>query len=211
MNHDRQRCPWATDELYHAYHDREWGIPVHDDRRLFEMIILEGAQAGLSWSTILKKRESYRAAFDDFDAEKIARYDERKTAELLGNPGIVRNRLKIAATIQNARAFLKLTQTGTFDSYLWQFVDGQPIQNRWREMKQVPAKTAQSDAMSKELLKRGFKFVGSTICYAFMQAVGMVNDHLVTCPRHAEAAALANSKTAAVGAQPIRKARERKR
>lgn len=179
------RCPWPTTGLYLAYHDEEWGVPVHDDRHLFEMLILEGAQAGLSWSTILNKREGYREAFDHFDAEKIARYDEPKIAELLTNPGIVRNRLKVAAAVQNARAYLQLWEEGqTLDSFLWQFVRGKPLQNRWIEAKQVPARTAESDAMSKALLKRGFKFVGSTICYAFMQAVGMVNDHLVSCYRH---------------------------
>lgn len=201
-----RRCPWPTDELYCRYHDEEWGVPVHDDRHLFEMINLEGAQAGLSWSTILKKRENYREAFDHFDAEKIARYNERKKAELMANAGIVRNRLKIAAAIQNARAYLRVCEEfGSFDQYLWQFVDGAPIQNQWREMKQVPAKTRESDAMSKELLRHGFKFVGSTICYAFMQAVGMVNDHLTDCYRHREIAAL---KAGPVQAQPVRKARD---
>lgn len=177
------RCPWATDELYWQYHDSEWGVPSHDDRHLFEMLILEGAQAGLSWSTILRKRETYRAAFDQFDPEKIARYNERRTAQLLANPGIVRNRLKVAAAIQNAKAFLQVQKEfGTLDKYIWSFVGGKPKVNAWREMKQVPAKTAESDAMSKDLMRRGFKFVGSTICYAYMQAVGMVNDHLVGCP-----------------------------
>ena len=169
------------------YHDTEWGVPVHDDRLLFEYLILEGAQAGLSWSTVLKKRESYRAAFDNFAAEKIVRYGDKKVAELLANPGIIRNRLKVAATIQNAKSFLKVQEEfGSFDAYLWRFVDGKPIVNRRKSMKEVPAKTEQSDAMSKDLLKRGFKFVGSTICYAHMQATGMVNDHLVTCFRHGE-------------------------
>ena len=182
-----QRCPWATTELGVVYHDRQWGVPVHDDRMLFEMLILEGAQAGLSWETILKKRENYRAAFDRFDAEKIARYGSRKLAQLLANPGIVRNRLKIAAAVQNAQAVLRVrTEFGSFDRYLWQFVDGQPRQNAWRIMKQVPAHTPQSDALSKDLRRRGFKFVGTTICYAFMQAVGMVNDHLVGCFRYEE-------------------------
>ena len=172
-----------------CYHDEEWGVPVHDDRGLFEFLILEGAQAGLSWQTVLNKRESYRAAFDDFDAEKIARYGDKKFAELLANPGIIRNRLKVAATIQNAKAFLKVRgEFGSFDAYLWRFVDGRPVINHWRSMKEVPARTAVSDAMSKDLLQRGFKFVGSTICYAHMQAVGMVNDHLVTCFRHGELA-----------------------
>ena len=183
------RCPWATTELMAAYHDGEWGVPLHDDRALFELLILEGAQAGLSWSTILNKRENYRAAFDNFDARKIACYDARKVKQLLANPGIVRNRLKIAATIQNANAFLAVQKEfGSFERFTWQFVGGKPIQNSWREMKQVPARTPESDAMSKALLGRGFKFVGSTICYAFMQATGMVNDHLVTCPRHREVA-----------------------
>ena len=192
MNSSSKRCPWPTDELYVAYHDEEWGVPLHDDRALFEMIILEGAQAGLSWHTILKKRENYRRAFDNFDAAAIARYDERKVARLLADPGIVRNRLKVAATIGNAKAYLALREErGSFDDYLWQFVGGKPIQNRRRAMKEVPARTAESDAMSRDLLRRGFKFVGSTICYAFMQAVGMVNDHLVTCERHRAVAKLA--------------------
>ena len=183
----KKRCPWPTDELYIQYHDEEWGLPNHDDRHLFEMLILEGAQAGLSWATILRKRENYRKAFGGFNAEKIARYSERDVARLLGNEGIVRNRLKIAATIQNAKCFLRVRdEFGTFDRYIWQFVRGEPIRNRRRSMKEVPARTAESDAMSKDLLKRGFKFVGSTICYAYMQAVGMVNDHLVTCFRWAE-------------------------
>jgi len=182
-----ERCPWPTTELYIAYHDREWGVPNHDDRHLFEMLVLEGAQAGLSWSTILNKRENYREAFDNFDAGKIARYDARRKAKLLGNPGIVRNRLKVDAAVQNAKAYLKVRdEFGTFDRYIWQFVSGVPKKNRFRSMKDVPARTAASDAMSKDLLGRGFKFVGSTICYAYMQAVGMVNDHLVSCFRHAE-------------------------
>ena len=181
------RCPWATTELAIAYHDEEWGVPVHDDRRLFEFLILEGAQAGLSWITILKKRENYRKAFHGFHAEKIARYGARDVQRLLGDAGIVRNRLKIAATIQNARVSLAVREKfGSLDAYLWSFVGGKPIQNRWRRMSDVPARTAESDAMSRDLLRRGFKFVGSTICYALMQATGMVNDHLVTCPRHAE-------------------------
>jgi DNA-3-methyladenine glycosylase I len=180
------RCPWATTEPAIIYHDAEWGVPLHDDRRLFEFLILEGAQAGLSWITILKKRENYRKAFDGFRADKIARYGARDVKRLLANPGIVRNRLKIAATIQNAKALLTLQQETTLDAYLWSFVGGQPKQNRWRNSSQVPARTVSSDTMSRDLLRRGFKFVGSTICYAFMQATGMVNDHLVTCPRHAE-------------------------
>ncbi len=181
------RCPWATIEPAIAYHDEEWGVPVHDDRLLFEFLILEGAQAGLSWMTILKKRQNYRKAFDGFRAEKIAHYEAHDVKRLLRDEGIVRNRLKIAATIQNAKAFLVVRKEfGAFDTYLWGFVGGKPIQNRWRTMAEVPARTAESDAISRDLLRRGFKFAGSTICYALMQATGMVNDHLVTCPRHAE-------------------------
>ena len=181
------RCAWATTEPAITYHDKEWGVPVHDDRVLFEFLILEGAQAGLSWNTILKKRENYRKALDGFRPDKIARYGKRDVQRLLGNDGIVRNRLKIAATIENAKRFLEVRKEfGTFDAYLWTFVGGEPIQNRWRTMADVPARTAESDAMSRDLLRRGFKFVGSTICYAFMQAIGMVNDHLVTCPRYTE-------------------------
>jgi DNA-3-methyladenine glycosylase I len=181
------RCPWAgEDPLYVAYHDEEWGVPLHDDRRLFEMLILEGAQAGLSWFTILKKRESYRRAFDEFDPVRVARYTEKRQAKLLEDAGIVRNRQKIAATIGNARVFLDVVaERGSFDAYLWEFVGGKPRQNRFRSIKDVPPKTAESDALSKDLEKRGFKFVGSTICYAYMQAIGMVNDHLTSCPRHA--------------------------
>jgi len=180
------RCPWATIEPAITYHDKEWGVPVHDDRLLFEFLILEGAQAGLSWITILKKHANYRKAFDKFRAEKIARYDAGDVQRLLADAGIVRNRLKIAATIQNAKALLVLQKETTFDAYLWSFVGGQPKQNRRRNLSQVPARTAESDAMSRDLLRRGFKFVGSTICYSLMQATGMVNDHLVSCPRHAE-------------------------
>jgi DNA-3-methyladenine glycosylase I len=181
------RCPWAAVEPNIAYHDREWGVPVHDDRVLFEFLILEGAQAGLSWTTILNKRENYRKAFDGFQAKKIARYGARDAKRLLNDPGIVRNRLKIGATIQNAKTFLAVQKEfGSFDTYLWSFVGDKPKQNRWRSMSQVPARTAESDAMSRDLARRGFKFVGSTICYALMQATGMVNDHLVTCPRHAD-------------------------
>jgi len=170
-----------------AYHDTEWGVPVHDDRVLFEFLILEGAQAGLSWITILKKRAAYRAAFDQFDPRKVARYDEARIALLLANDGIVRNRLKIRAAVQNAQSFLAVeNEFSTFDQYIWQFTGGRPLQNRWKEHRQMPAKTAQSDAMSKDLAKRGFKFVGSTICYAFMQATGMVNDHLTSCFRYRE-------------------------
>ena len=181
------RCSWATTEPNITYHDQEWGVPVHDDRKLFEFLILEGAQAGLSWTTILNKRENYRKAFDGFRPEKIACYSAREVKRLLANPGIVRNRLKIAATINNAKLFLAVREEfGRFDAYLWSFVGGQPIQNRRRRMADVPTRTPESDAMSRDLLKRGFKFVGSTICYALMQATGMVNDHLVTCPRHAK-------------------------
>lgn len=182
------RCPWCEGfDLYREYHDREWGVPLRDDRALFELLILEGAQAGLSWATILKKREGYRQAFDGFDPIKIAAYDDAKVAALLADPGIVRNRAKVAAAIQNARAFLALRAQGQgFGEFLWSFVDGLPVQNHWPSMAVVPAKTPVSDAMSKALLKAGFKFVGSTICYAFMQASGMVNDHLLDCPRHRE-------------------------
>jgi DNA-3-methyladenine glycosylase I len=170
-----------------AYHDKEWGVPLHDDRALFEFLVLEGAQAGLSWSTILNKRDNYRKAFDRFDARKIARYDESRIAALLGNPGIVRNRLKVRAAVRNASACLSVQKEfGSFDAYIWQFVNGEPLRNRWRSMEEVPAQTTESDAMSKDLIRRGFNFVGSTICYAFMQATGMVNDHLVGCFRHAE-------------------------
>ena len=187
MKIEKFRCPWPTDELYIRYHDEEWGVPVHDDRLLFEFLILEGAQAGLSWRTVLNKRENYQKAFDHFDAEKIARYSEAKVAKLLTNEGIIRNRLKIQSAILNAKAFLNVREEfGSFDQYLWRFVDGKPIVNHPKSMKDVPAKTKISDAMSKDLLKRGFKFVGSTICYANMQAVGMVNDHLVSCFRHKE-------------------------
>lgn len=183
----RTRCDWAKNDLSIQYHDREWGVPAHDDKRLFEFLILEGAQAGLSWDTILRKRENYRAAFDNFDAEKIARYDAKKVAELLQNEGIIRNRLKIASTIQNAQSYLKIKdEFGSFDAYIWQFVGGKPIVNAWKTMSEVPAKTAVSDAMSKDLKKRGFNFVGSTIMYAFMQACGLVNDHLVSCFRYEE-------------------------
>ncbi len=188
-----KRCAWAfASQQYTDYHDNEWGVPVHDDRKLFEMLILEGVQAGLSWALILKKRAGYIQAFDGFDACKIARYDNRKVQELLANPEIVRNRLKIQATIQNARAFLQVqSDAGSFDVFLWQFVDGQPMQNAWRTMQEVPASTKESDAMSKELKRRGFTFVGSTICYAFMQSVGMVNDHIVECFRWQQVQALA--------------------
>ena len=186
------RCAWPKTDLDIAYHDTEWGVPVHDDQVLFEFLILEGAQAGLSWSTILKKRENYRRALDGFDARKIVRYDARKVKALLADEGIVRNRLKIAATIQNAKAFLAVQKEfGSFDAYAWNFVEGKPIQHARKSLKEVPARTPESDVMSKDLLKRGFKFVGSTICYAFMQAVGMVNDHTVDCFRHKQCRALA--------------------
>jgi DNA-3-methyladenine glycosylase I len=181
------RCPWATTDLYVQYHDTEWGVPAHDDRILFEFLILEGAQAGLSWETILKKRESYRESFDQFDPAIIAGYGQKKRRSLLANAGIIRNRLKIEAAIQNAKAFLTVQrELGTFDRYIWSFVGAEPKQNAWTTLKEVPATTPASDAMSKDLKRRGFKFVGSTICYAFMQAVGMVNDHLVNCFRHSE-------------------------
>jgi len=181
-----KRCDWCgEDPLYMRYHDEEWGVPEHDDRKLFELLILEGAQAGLSWITVLRKRASYREAFNNFDAELIARYDATDVARLLANPGIVRNRLKVSSAIGNARAFLETrAEHRSFDAYLWNFVDGRPIQSKWRSMAEVPAKTAISDRMSKDLKKRGFKFVGSTICYAFMQASGMVIDHLVHCHRY---------------------------
>jgi DNA-3-methyladenine glycosylase I len=179
------RCAWARSELMIRYHDEEWGVPVHDDGTLFEFLILEGAQAGLSWETILNKRENYRAAFEGFDAQRVARYDRRKTAQLLRNPGIVRNRLKVASAVRNARALLRIQEEyGSFDRYVWQFVTGRPKVNKRDARNPVPARTAESDAMSKDLKKRGFNFVGSTICYAFMQAVGMVDDHMVGCFRH---------------------------
>jgi DNA-3-methyladenine glycosylase I len=181
------RCPWASNDLSIRYHDEEWGTPNHDDATLFEFIVLEGAQAGLSWDTILKKRENYRVAFDGFDPAKIAAYNSRKIQALMQDAGIIRNRLKIASTIQNAKTFLKVqAEFDSFDTYIWQFVGSRPMVNRWHSVKQVPASTAQSDAMSKDLKKRGFSFVGTTICYAFMQAVGMVNDHLTTCFRHSQ-------------------------
>jgi DNA-3-methyladenine glycosylase I len=182
------RCEWAGDDpLYRDYHDKEWGVPVQDDRKLFEFLILEGAQAGLSWLTILRKRDNYRESFDNFNAGKIAEYDKVKLENLLLNRGIVRNRLKVGATIQNARAFLALQREfGSFNAYIWQFVNGKPKKNAWKTLKEIPSKTAESDAMSKDLVKRGFKFVGSTICYAFMQATGMVNDHTIHCFRYHE-------------------------
>ncbi len=190
MNQNRPkltRCPWATTELSRAYHDREWGVPVHDDRLLFEFLVLEGAQAGLSWETILKKRENYRAAFDNFDPARVARYDNRRINRLLLNPGIVRNRLKIASAVSNAKQVLNVQdEFASFNRFIWSFVEDHPKRNSWRTTKQVPSTTHESDAMSRELLRRGFRFAGSTICYAFMQAVGMVNDHLTTCFRYHE-------------------------
>jgi DNA-3-methyladenine glycosylase I len=188
----KKRCAWSgTDPLYIAYHDEEWGVPLHDDRVLFEFLVLEGAQAGLSWSTILRKRDAYRRAFDRFDPRKVARYEKRKVASLLRDAGIVRNRAKIASAIKNAKAFLDVqAEFGSFDAYQWRFVNGRPIQNRWRAERDIPPRSAQSDAMSDDLKSRGFSFVGSTIIYAHMQAVGMVNDHVVTCFRHREVARL---------------------
>ena len=190
--HDPARCPWCGSEpFYVAYHDTEWGVPLHDERALFEFLVLEGAQAGLSWSTILKKRDGYRRAFDHFDAERIARYGVADVARLLADPGIVRNRLKVASTISNARATLKIReQFGGLDAYFWRFVEGQPIRNAWKDLSQVPASTPLSDLISRDLKQRGFKFVGSTIVYAHMQATGMVNDHLVDCFRYQELANL---------------------
>ena len=195
MSPTNTRCPWAgDDELYVAYHDHEWGVPLHDDQALFEFLILEGAQAGLSWITILRKRAHYRIAFDGFDPQKVARYDEQKIAALLADPGIVRNRLKVNAAVNNARAFLAVQQefrgsdrnSDGFNEYLWRFTDGVPVHNTWRTMAEVPARTELSDALAQDLKRRGFSFVGSTICYALMQAVGLVNDHLVGCFRHRE-------------------------
>lgn len=183
----KTRCGWAKNDLAIRYHDAEWGVPQHDDRKLFEFLILEAAQAGLSWDTILRKRENYRRAFDDFNAERIAGYDAEKCAELLSDEGIVRNRLKIASTVQNARAFLKIQEEfGSFDAYIWEFVGGAPVKNSWKDLSEVPARTEISDRMSRDLKKRGFNFVGSTIMYAFMQACGLTNDHLVSCFRHDE-------------------------
>src|SRR5919197_1297318 len=180
-----RRCDWAKAEPNITYHDHEWGVPVRDDHDLFEFLILEGAQAGLSWETILKKRENYRAAFDNFEIPAVASYKEPKIRHLLANPGIIRNRLKVEAAIQNARSFLAVQEEfGSFDAYVWEFVGGKPIQNKWKSQKEVPALTAEATALSKDLKRRGFKFVGPTICYAFMQATGMVNDHLVHCFRH---------------------------
>lgn len=184
----KTRCAWANkDPQLREYHDREWGVPVHDDRLLFEFLVLEGAQAGLNWSTILKKRDNYRRAFDDFDPVKVARYETEKIEALLSDPGIVRNRLKVMAAVENARALLKVQEEfGSFDSYIWHFVDGLLIRNYWKKIGDIPGSSPESERMSKELIKRGFRFVGPTICYAFMQAIGMVNDHTVDCYRHAE-------------------------
>jgi DNA-3-methyladenine glycosylase I len=190
LNEDKmqKRCEWAgSDPLYIEYHDNEWGVPVHDDRKIFEMLVLEGAQAGLSWLTVLRKRENYRKAFDNFDPRKVAQYDSKKLQELLANEGIIRNNLKIHSAIQNARAFLEVQKEfGSFDAYIWQFVGGRPIRNSWKSLSELPAQTAESEAMSKDLKRRGFGFVGPTICYAHMQATGMVNDHVVTCFRYKE-------------------------
>src|SRR5262245_1809458 len=188
LTHDRpatpQRCAWARTPLSIAYHDLEWGVPVHDDRLLFEFLILEGAQAGLSWETILRKRDAYREAFDGFDPASVARFTTRRIERLLRNPGIVRNRLKVASTVRNAKAFLNVQdEFGTFDAYVWRAVNGSPIMNRWRALSEIPAKTPESDRLSRDLARRGFSFVGSTICYAFMQAVGLVNDHTLDCFR----------------------------
>lgn len=184
----KQRCAWAnSDPIYIAYHDNEWGKPVHDDRTLFEFLILEGAQAGLSWITILRKRENYRKAFDNFDPALVARYDEDKISSLMSDPGIIRNRRKIEAAVNNAKRFLEVQKEfGSFSSYMWSFVDGRPLKNSWTSLGEIPAKTPLSDAFSKDLIKRGFKFVGSTICYSHMQAVGMINDHLTSCFRYDE-------------------------
>ncbi len=188
MPNIKTRCSWGnSDPIYIEYHDMEWGVPIHDDRKLFEFLILEGAQAGLSWITILKRRENYRKAFDRFDPEKVARYGAKKVRQLLADSGIIRNRLKIESAIQNAKAFLKLQEEfESFDAYMWKFVGGKPKQNAWKTLKQIPAKTPESEAMSKDLIKRGFRFVGPTICYAHMQAVGMVNDHVIDCFRYRE-------------------------
>ena len=181
------RCGWARDDLAIRYHDEEWGVPVHDDRRWFEFLILEGAQAGLSWDTILRKRQHYRRVFAGFDPESVSRFDEPRIESLLADPGIVRNRLKVTSAVKNARAFLKVQEEfGLFDTFIWRFVEGRPVRNGWRSLKEIPARTPLSDLLSKDLKKRGFTFVGSTICYALMQATGMVNDHLVGCFRHRE-------------------------
>jgi len=199
---DVYRCPWAKGAEYIQYHDTEWGVPIHDDRLLFEFLILEGAQAGLSWSTILKKRDNYREAFANFETVQVADYDEAKVTELLGHPGLVRNGLKIRAAIQNAQAFLAIQEEfGNFATYIWQSVGGQPRQNAWQLLSEIPAETAEARAMSKDLKKRGFKFVGPTICYAFMQAVGMVNDHTIKCFRHNEIRDLVSSSDSPIAGQ----------
>jgi len=187
MENSNVRCPWPKKPLDIEYHDHEWGVPVHDDRKIFEFLVLDAFQAGLSWSTILNKRENFRKAFDHFDYQKIAKYNQKKIDELIQNEGIIRNKLKISATIKNANAFIKVQQEfGSFDKYIWSFTDGKTIINQWNDIKEIPAKSKESDAMSKDLQKRGFTFVGSTICYAFMQAAGMINDHLVSCYRYKE-------------------------
>src|SRR5262245_4139823 len=199
----KPRCPWGTSPAMIAYHDEEWGIPQHDDRVLFEFLILEGAQAGLSWSTILAKRDAYRKAFSNFNPQKVSKYSNEKLSELLANPGIVRNRLKIESTVRNARAFLEVQKEfGSFDRYIWQFVGGKPLTNKWKSGSRLPAQTPESVSMSKDLLKRGFNFVGPTVCYAFMQAVGLVNDHLVDCFRYAQISAIARA--VADRAEPLR-------
>ncbi|GBE07013.1 DNA-3-methyladenine glycosylase 1 [bacterium BMS3Abin11] len=186
MKKERTRCEWCTgSEIYRAYHDDEWGVPLHEDRKLFEFLILEGAQAGLSWITVLKKRVHYRKVFDQFDPVRVAKYSDKKIEKLLLDPGIIRNRLKVSSAVSNARIFLEVqAEFGSFDSYIWQFTDGKAIHNRWQSMSEIPANSAESDAMSKDLKKRGFRFVGTTICYAFMQATGMINDHTIDCYRH---------------------------
>jgi len=206
MGREIRRCAWARSELSIAYHDQEWGVPLHDDRALFEFLILEGAQAGLSWETVLQKRDNYRRAFDGFDARAVARYGPAKVEQLLADPGIIRNRLKIAAAIGNARAFLAVQwEFGSFDAYVWQFVGGQPRRNRWESIQAIPAKTSESAALSKDLRRRKFRFVGSTICYAFMQAVGMVNDHTTACFRYWEISGLADRQ--GTGRKEIRRCR----
>ncbi|MEE8464232.1 MAG: DNA-3-methyladenine glycosylase I [Gammaproteobacteria bacterium] len=191
-NQQESRCRWAQKEIFHGYHDLEWGVPVHDERLHFEFLVLEGAQAGLSWETILKKRDGYREAFDNFDPNKVARYTDARIDKLLANPAIIRNRLKVRSAVSNAKAFLAVQKEfGSFDCYIWDFVGGKPIQNRWKTMEQLPVTTSQSDVLSKDLKKRGFKFVGSTIIYAHMQAIGMVNDHATSCFRYRECKALA--------------------
>jgi DNA-3-methyladenine glycosylase I len=198
-----KRCAWPKNELAIRYHDEEWGTPVHDDRQLFESLILGGAQAGLSWDTILRRRDTYRAAFAQFDAARVARYGDRDVARLLADPGIIRNRAKVKSAVENARAFQAVTgEFGTFDAYLWGFVDGAPITNSWRDTREIPARSAESDALSIDLKRRGFSFVGSTICYAFMQAVGIVNDHLTHCFRYRELTQASRRKTAKTGRRP---------